>query len=375
MKNLFLIIILLATTATQSILAADDPVADPAAVVTSGRARFTVLTNRMIRIQYSATSRFEDRATFAVVNRKLPVPQFTTREADGYLYIETDALTLRYKVGSTISASLKSPNNLCITMPLNGRIVTWYPGKEDALNLKGTKRTLDTASGDNQRPDLEDGILSRAGWALLDESPKAKRGDGSRSFAFDRSVDGIPWVAQPVDANALDYYFLGYGHDYKGALADYVKVAGRQPMPPLYALGYWYSKYQRYSQQDFVNLVTEIHQNDIPLDVMIFDMDWHLDGWTGWTWNSTCIPPTVWQAMRTTSRRFVPTWASPPTVCLGCSKTPRSIAHCSDTSSVNVRNRASTSGGSTGSKTSRAIISTDSAKPSGATTCSITTCG
>ena len=290
MKKLFLIIILLATTATQSILAADDPVADPAAVVTSGRARFTVLTNRMIRIQYSATSRFEDRATFAVVNRKLPVPQFTTREADGYLYIETDALTLRYKVGSTISASLKSPNNLCITMPLNGRIVTWYPGKEDALNLKGTKRTLDTASGDNQRPDLEDGILSRAGWALLDESPKAKRGDGSRSFAFDRSVDGIPWVAQPVDANALDYYFLGYGHDYKGALADYVKVAGRQPMPPLYALGYWYSKYQRYSQQDFVDLVTEIHQNDIPLDVMIFDMDWHLDGWTGWTWNRQLIP-------------------------------------------------------------------------------------
>ena len=290
MKKLLLIIILLATTTTQSLFAADDPVADPAAVVTSGRARFTVLTNRMIRIQYSATSRFEDRATFAVVNRRLPVPQFTTRESDGYLYIETDALTLRYKIGSTISAVLKSPNNLCITMPLNGRTVTWYPGKEDALNLKGTKRTLDTASGDNQRPDLEDGILSRAGWALIDESPKAKRGDGSRSFPFDKAVDGIPWLAQPIDANALDYYFFGYGHDYKGALADYIKVAGRQPLPPLYALGYWYSKYQRYSQQDFVNLVTEINKNDIPLDVMIFDMDWHLDGWTGWTWNKSLIP-------------------------------------------------------------------------------------
>ena len=67
MKKLFLIIILLATTATQSILAADDPVADPAAVVTSGRARFTVLTNRMIRIQYSATSR-QPQATRAAVH-------------------------------------------------------------------------------------------------------------------------------------------------------------------------------------------------------------------------------------------------------------------------------------------------------------------
>ncbi len=267
-----------------------DPVANPEAVVASGRARFTVLTPRMIRIQYSSRGQFEDRATFAVVNRNLPVPAFTTREENGFLYIETDFLTLRYKIGSTISPSMKSPNNLSITMPLNGHDVVWYPGKEDALNLKGTKRTLDTASGDNQRPDLEDGIISRAGWALIDESPKTKRGDGSTTFAFDGQVDGIDWLARPIDNNALDWYFMGYGHAYKEAIGDYIQIAGRQPMPPLYVLGYWYSKYQRYSQQDFINLVNEMRQNEIPLDVMIFDMDWHLDGWTGWTWNKNLIP-------------------------------------------------------------------------------------
>ena len=267
-----------------------DPMANPEAVVTSGRARFTVLTPRMIRIQYSTKGLFEDRATFAVINRNLPLPDFSTREENGFLYIETGQLTLRYKIGSTISASLKSPNNLSITMNLNGRDVIWYPGKEDALNLKGTKRTLDTASGDNQRPDLEDGIISRAGWALIDESPKTKRGDGSTTFAFEGQVDGIDWLAKPVDANALDWYFMGYGHDYKDAIGDYIKIAGRQPLPPLYVLGYWYSKYQRYSQQDFINLVNEMRQNDIPLDVMIYDMDWHLDGWTGWTWNKSLIP-------------------------------------------------------------------------------------
>ena len=267
-----------------------DPVANPEAVVTSGRARFTVLTPRMIRIQYSSRGLFEDRATFAVVNRNLPVPEFSTREENGFLYIETEYLTLKYRIGSAISPAMKSPNNLSIVMPLNGHDVVWYPGKEDALNLKGTKRTLDTASGDNQRPDLEDGIISRAGWALIDESPKTKRGDGSTTFAFDGEVDGIDWLAQPLDNNALDWYFMGYGHAYKDAIGDYIKIAGRQPLPPLYVLGYWYSKYQRYSQQDFINLVNEMHQNDIPLDVMIFDMDWHLDGWTGWTWNRNLIP-------------------------------------------------------------------------------------
>ena len=267
-----------------------EPQANPEAVITSGRARFTVLTPQMIRIQFSTRQQFEDRATFAVVNRRLPVPLFTTREEGGYLYIETEALTLRYKVGSAINPALKSPTNLSITLPVAGHDVVWYPGKEDALNLKGTKRTLDTGSGDNQRPDLEDGIISRAGWAIIDESPKTKRGDGSTTFAFDKTVDGIQWFDAPVDANAYDWYFMGYGHDYKKAIGDYIKIAGRQPLPPRYALGYWYSKYQRYSQQDFINLANEIRQNDIPLDVMIFDMDWHLDGWTGWTWNKQLIP-------------------------------------------------------------------------------------
>ena len=267
-----------------------DPQANPEAIVTSGRARFTVLTPQMIRIQYSTSSKFEDRATFAVINRRLPVPQFTTREEGNYLYIETEALTLRYRKGSPIAAQLKSPNNLSITMKVGELETTWYPGKEDALNLKGTKRTLDTGSGDNQRPDLENGIISRSGWAIIDESPQTKRGDGSTTFAFDKKVDGIDWVAQPVDTRAIDWYFMGYGHDYKKAIGDYIKIAGRQPMPPLYVLGYWYSKYQRYTQQDFLDLVNEIQKNDIPIDVMIMDMDWHLDGWTGWTWNKSIIP-------------------------------------------------------------------------------------
>ncbi len=266
-----------------------NPLADPAAVVTSGKARFTVLTPRMIRIQYSAGQRFEDRATFAVINRRLPVPEFKQYESQGYLFIETSELTLRYKLGSALSPQLKSPANLRITFQLNGREVTWYPGKEDALNLKGTRRTLDGGSGDNYREDLEDGILSRAGWAVIDESPKTRRGDGSTTFAFDKQVDGIDWLAKPVDMNAQDWYFMGYGHDYKDAIGDYIKIAGRQPLPPLYALGYWYSKYQAYTQQDFIGLVSEMKDCDIPLDVMIFDMDWHLEGWTGWTWNKKLI--------------------------------------------------------------------------------------
>ena len=267
-----------------------NPIAHPDAVVISGNARFTVLTPEMIRIQYSDRSLFEDRATFAIVNRRLPVPDYTAVEKDGYLEIKTSALTLKYKIGGVIDGRHPSAEVLNISMLLNGRRVLWYPGKDDALNLKGTTRTLDGQIGDNKRQELENGLLSRAGWSIIDESPLTKRGDGSTTFAFDKQVDGIDWVAKPIDKQAIDWYFLGYGHQYKKALGDYIKVAGRQPMPPLYVLGYWYSKYQRYTSDEFMEIVNDVKHFNIPMDVMIFDMDWHTQGWTGWTWDRTAIP-------------------------------------------------------------------------------------
>lgn len=53
------------------------PVARPEATVVEGNARFTVLTPEMIRIEYSPSGKFEDNATFAVINRDLPVPEFS----------------------------------------------------------------------------------------------------------------------------------------------------------------------------------------------------------------------------------------------------------------------------------------------------------
>ena len=267
-----------------------NPVADPAAVVTSGNARFTVLTSQMIRIQYSSYPLFEDRATFGIVNRRLPVPEFSTETSDGYLYIRTQDLTLRYKEGSVFKPTDKTPDNLMVTFQMNGRNITWYPGKDDSMNLLGTCRTLDQAWGDNKRGNLEKGLLSRAGWSIIDESPMTLRGDGSASYALEPKDDGITWWAIPVDTMAIDWYFLGYGHEYKKCLQDYTKVGGRVPMPPKYILGYWYSRYMAYTADQFKQIVRDVESNDIPMDVIIMDMDWHKSGWTGWSWNTNRIP-------------------------------------------------------------------------------------
>ncbi|BDO42238.1 TIM-barrel domain-containing protein [Cellulomonas sp. NTE-D12] len=69
--------------------------------VTSGDARFEVLSPTLIRTEYSGTGRFEDSATFNVIGRDgFGRTPFTTDTSDGWLTIRTAAATLRYKVGS-----------------------------------------------------------------------------------------------------------------------------------------------------------------------------------------------------------------------------------------------------------------------------------
>ena len=80
--------------------------ANPEAVVTEGTVRFTVLTPEMIRIEYSPSEKFEDRATFTVVNRNLPVPHFTKSEDNDFLYITTDKLKLRYRKAQIPTSNL-----------------------------------------------------------------------------------------------------------------------------------------------------------------------------------------------------------------------------------------------------------------------------
>ncbi len=267
----------LATTSNGSIVMQKkwNPVADSRAIVVSGNARFTVLTPAMIRMEWSPIGAFEDRASLVFVNRRLPVPEFTADKADGRLTIRTAAITLRYTEGS----GPFSKANLAIELTLNGQPVVWQPGLENRGNLGGTCRTLDMVSGDVPLPP---GLLSRDGWVVVDDS---------RRLLFDDHPEtGRPWATPRDRKDALDWYFFGHGHDYQRALGDFTRVAGRVPLPPRFVWGTWWSRYWPYSDTELKRLVKAFKAHDVPLDVLVIDMDWHLKGWTGYTWNPKYFP-------------------------------------------------------------------------------------
>jgi len=282
-----------------------DPIADPRATVTLGNARFTVLTPELIRMEWAADGSFEDHASFVFLNRRLPVPQFTsTVTNDGHnLEISTPALMLTYTPGP---GGKFTPDNLSIELTVDGKPVVWHPGLVDSQNLQGTTRTLDGARGDKTREPIEPGLVSRSGWALVDDSTRPLFDSADFSFQ-DGEKSPWPWVMVRSAGDRQDFYFFGYGHDYRKALGDYVRVAGRIPLPPRFAFGAWWSRYWDYSDQELDELVRGFHEDDVPLDVLVIDMGWHISkeqlaaagevdqskeglGWTGYTWNSLLFP-------------------------------------------------------------------------------------
>jgi len=262
-----------------------NPRANPQSIIVFGKARFTILTPLLIRMEWNTKIQFEDRASLVFINRKLPTPEFTKTISGKRLIIKTKELSISF----TDDGKSFNSENLLAQFVLNNKKVKWMPGLKDSLNLKGTLRTVDGKDSVTSAM-LEDGIISRSGWAVIDDS---------RQLLFDGSTPN--WVTTRIDTIGQDLYIFAYGHRYKEALNDYVKVAGPIPMPPKFAFGYWYSRYFCYSDADVKELVNEMDRFDIPIDVFIVDMDWHntygvsarkknWDGWSGYTWNKNLFP-------------------------------------------------------------------------------------
>ena len=150
--------------------AGENPAASSESYVVFGNARFTVLTPRLVRMEWSADGKFEDRATLGIVNRRPEVPDFTVRETKNSVTVRTDFLTLKYHGQEKFDK-----DNLSITFLIseNGKEKgEWHPGMDDSGNLLGTARTLDRFEGGSLMDPYDPGIISRDGWAVIDESSR-----------------------------------------------------------------------------------------------------------------------------------------------------------------------------------------------------------
>jgi len=243
--------------------------------VTGDTYRITVLTPHLVRLEQSLDGRFEDRPTQVVLHRDLgEVQTEVTRTTQG-VEVVADGFHLSYDEGPF------SPEGL--SLQVRGGVSSYHSVwrfAEPFETLGGTARTLDKADGEIA---LEPGVLSRNGFAVLDDSRSLVQGE-----------DGL----EPRPAGAIDLYVFAHGRDYRAALRDYYALTGPTPLVPRYALGNWWSRYHRYSDDEYRRLVERFASERLPFSVAVLDMDWHItdpdprfgSGWTGYTFDRELFP-------------------------------------------------------------------------------------
>ena len=168
----------------------------------AGKARFTLLTDRMVRCEWSEDGSFEDRPSLTFINRVQPPVKHTfARKGEGAV-ITTDKMRLEWTGGAFNETNLVVSVANVEMLPMANANVTnegdrsnWKLGigtgnignngnikkdmtsiavlSEDKENLLGTMRTIDARSSiKDLLPRMEKGVLSRRGVAVVDDTKK-----------------------------------------------------------------------------------------------------------------------------------------------------------------------------------------------------------
>ena len=164
---------------------------NPKSIVQGEKYRISVLTESLLRLEYSEDGIFEDRATQTVVNRNFPEVSFEVKATEDLLVIYTKYLEVRYDKKEF------TPHGLSIRVTgTDGAGNAWHYG-EEPRDLGGTARTLDTING---ACPLEHGINSFEAFSIIDDSTTIL-------------LEESGWIA-PRERHCIDLYFFGYGHRY-----------------------------------------------------------------------------------------------------------------------------------------------------------------
>jgi len=251
----------------------------PEAIIQGKKYRFTVLTERLLRLEYSPSGVFNDFGTELVSFRNFDVPKFTKKEDNNYIEIETEYFSLVYTKEEPFKGTVLSPTaNLKVV--LKGKNIIWHYGHPEAKNYFGSNISAEVKGNEN---DFNKGLYSQDGLVSIDDS------SNFRINEFGGFV--------PAEKLGVDIYLFLYNKDFGLCATDYFKLTGMPSLIPRYALGNWWSRDKAYTSDEVLDLVNRFEKYNIPLSVFLFDKDWHIrttgpykDLETGYTFNKNLIP-------------------------------------------------------------------------------------
>ena len=211
--------------------------------------RFTILTPRLIRLEYNKNGIFEDRATSLVVNRSFGDTNFNISGDEQTLVITTEYFILTYVKERPLSSN-------SIKIKITGTDREWYPGYKDVRNIGGISYSLDELDNNLK---LYKALYSLDGFVAIDDST---------NFVIEKEMF-LP------RKETTDIYVFAYRQDLGLCLQDYFNLTGYPPMIPRYALGSWWYKNDTYNMYNIDDIIKKFNDNKIPISVFLLGDKWH----------------------------------------------------------------------------------------------------
>ena len=221
--------------------------------------RITVLSDVLLRFEYSETGKFNDYPTIFAINRNFAKkPVFTVKQDEKYINITNDYFILEYsKEKPYIASKLVPDSNLRIT--LKGTDKLWYFGNPEVKNLKGTTYSFDNKTNIS----LSKGLYNLDGFASIDDTM-------SPVFISDGTIKKNP-------SDALDVYVFIYKNDFQKALDSYFELTGKPSFIPRYALGVCWNKNEDYTEEELKDIISNFNKINIPLSSILLGSKWNLN--------------------------------------------------------------------------------------------------
>ena len=230
-------------------------ISNPKNVIKGSKYRITVLTDRLIRFEYSTNGIFEDKPTEMVWFRNMPPVDFKLVDVDGVIEIQTKYMHVVYVKEKPFLGSKINPSSHLRVKLLNTTRV-WYYNHPEVRNIGGPGLEIQDSKG---KMEFGKSLYSLDGFVSLDDSNH-------------KIIDENGCVS-PRENEEIDIYLFAYLRDFALCLRDYYTLTGYPALIPKYALGNWWTSNKPYKQQEVIKLIDNFDKNKIPLSVLILDKD------------------------------------------------------------------------------------------------------
>ena len=175
--------------------------------------RFTILSEILIRMEYSETGVFLDETTEFARNRNFTMPKFKVEQDERFLVIETNYFRLEYAKEKSFEGTKFVPEqNLKVLLKDTDKY--WYYNHIEARNFKSIGYSLDNTENITLN---NKGLYSTDGFVSIDDSNSLII---KNDEFYQRSTKEI------------DIYLFMYRRDFGLVLRDYFTLTNKPTMIP-----------------------------------------------------------------------------------------------------------------------------------------------